>query len=200
MARRVLLLTGAAVLGLVVLGVAAAVAVLASAPGHAVARRLVVAALERAVDGRVRIGSLGGQLWRELDARDVELATPDGRPVIRVARLTVDYRLADLVRRRFAASRVAVDAPAVTLEEGADGHLNIEHLFRLLGPRSGPPGRRPLVDLRNVTLVRGSFVLRERADGGALRVRQFTGIKMDLARLRASHPDTAGSSLPSARA
>ena len=192
MARRALLVTLGLLAGLVVLGLAAVTALLASGPGHALARRLAVSALTRAVDGRVRIGALGGPLWRELDARDVELATPDGRPVIRVARLTARYSLVDLVRRRFVLSRVAVEAPAVTIEEGADGHLNIEHLFRLLEPHAGPPGRRPLVDLRNVTLVRGSFVLRERGAGGAVRARQFTGIKMDLARLRASHPDTAG--------
>ncbi|HTT68165.1 MAG TPA: translocation/assembly module TamB [Gemmatimonadales bacterium] len=192
MARRVLFLAGVAALGLVVLGLAAATLILASAPGHAVARRLVVAALERAVDGRVRIGSLGGPLWRELDAREIELATPDGRPVIRAARLTVRYTLADLVRRRFVLTHVAIDAPAVTLEEGADGHLNIEHLFRLLGPRSGPAGRRPVVDLRDVRLRHGSLVLRERNGDGGTRVRQFTGIQMDLARVRASSPDTAG--------
>ncbi|HXY20563.1 MAG TPA: translocation/assembly module TamB domain-containing protein [Gemmatimonadales bacterium] len=192
MARRALLLAGALVAGVVVLAFAAAALVLASGPGHAVARRLAVAALEGVVDGRVRVGSLGGPLWREVDARDVELATPDGRPVIRVAHLTARYALADLVRRRFVLSRVVIDGPAVTLEEGADGHLNLEHLFRLLGPHQGPPGRRPVVDLRDVRLTHGVLVLRERGDGGAPRIRQFTGIRMDLARLRASNPDTAG--------
>jgi len=176
----------------VVVGLAAALGLMASGPGHAVARRLVVAALERAVDGRVRIGSLGGHLWRQLQLRDVELATPDGRPAIRVARVTVDYDLADLVLHRYVASHVTLDAPAVTIEEGADGHLNIEHLFRLLGPHTGPPGRRPMVDLRNVRLTHGSLVLRERGAAGSMRARQFTGIQMDLARLRPSNPDTAG--------
>ncbi len=192
MVRRALFLTVALVAGLVVLGVAAAAGILATAPGHALARRLLVAALEHAVDGRVRIGALGGPLWRSIELHDVELATPDGRPVIRVARLALSYSAADLLRRRFVASRVELDGPSVDLEEGADGHLNIEHLFRLLEPHVGPPGRRPVVDLRNVRLVHGAFVLRERAADGATHERRFLGIALDLTRLRASDPDSVG--------
>jgi len=190
--RRALLLTGALVAGLVVLGLAAVAGILATAPGHAVARRLLVAALEHAVDGRVRIGALGGPLWRSVELHDVELATPDGHPVIRVARVALTYSPADLVRRRFVASRVELDGPSVDLEEGADGHLNIEHLFRLLEPRGGPPGRRPVVDLRNVRLVHGAFVLRERAPDGTMHERRFLGVALDLQRLRASDPDSVG--------
>ena len=192
MVRRALLLTGALAAGLAVLAVAAVAAILATAPGHAVARRLLVAALEHAVDGRVRIGALGGPLWRSVELRDVELATLDGRPVIRVPRLVVSYSPADLLRRRFVASRVEIDGPSVALEEGADGHLNLEHLFRLLEPHAGPPGRRPVVDLRNVRLVHGALVLRERAADGTTHERRFLGIGLDLTRLRASNPDSAG--------
>jgi len=192
MVRRALLVSGALVAGVAALCAAAAAGVLATAPGHAVARRLLVSALTRAVDGRVQIGSLGGPLWRRVVLENVQLATPDGRPVIRIARLAASYSLADLVRGRFVASRVDVGGPAVTLEEESDGHLNIEHLFRLLEPRHGPRRRPPLVDLRNVRLAHGTFVLRERNADGTLRERRFVGIGLDLPRLRVSDPDSAG--------
>ena len=190
--RRALRVTGLAIAGLVVVVLAAAAAFLATGPGHAVARRLATAALERMVDGRVRIGSLGGPLWRAIELKDVELATPDGHPVVLLPRLEVHYSLTDLLRRRFVASRVVLDAPTVVLEEGADGHSNIEHLFRLLEPRRGPPGRRPVVVLHDVLMSNGTFVLRERTDSGTLRERRFSGLAFDLARLRVSDPDSVG--------
>ena len=180
--RRALRVTGLAIVGLVAVVLAAAAAFLATAPGHALARRLAVAALERVVDGQVRIGSLGGPLWRAIELKDVELATPDGHPVVLLPRLEVHYSLTDLLRRRFVASRVELDAPTVVLEEGADGHTNIEHLFRLLEPRRGPPGRRPVVVLHDVLMSNGTFVLRERTDSGTVRERRFSGLAFDLAR------------------
>lgn len=189
MVRRVLILVGALAAGLVVLVMAA----LATAPGHALVRRLMVSALARAVDGRVKIGSLSGALWHTAELRDVELATLDGHPVIRLERLKVSYALLDLVRRRFVFSDVQLDRPTVVLEAGSDGNLNIERVFRLLGPRSGPPGRRALVALEGVHLVEGTLVLRERPDSaGAVRVRRFLGIRFDATRLRISHPDSVG--------
>ena len=193
MIRRALLVTGGAVVGLVLLLAAAVAAILASAPGHAVARRLAVSALRSAVDGRVTIGSLGGSLWRAAELKDVELAMPDGRPVIRVGSVKVSFALADLVRRRFVLSRVELDRPTLVLEAGADGHLNIEHLFRLLQPKTGPPRQRPLVELRAVRIVNGTLVLRDRPDSaGGTHSRRFLGINLDLTRLRASHPDSTG--------
>ncbi len=189
MVKRALILVGALAVGLVLLVAAA----LATGPGHALVRRLMVSALARAVDGRVTIGSLSGALWRTAELHDVELATLDGHPAIRVGRLKVSYALGDLLRRRFVFSNVELDRPTVVLEAGADGNLNIERLFRLLGPPSGRPGRRPLVELKGVHLVHGTLVLRERPDSArAVRVRSFLGIGLDAARIRVSHPDSAG--------
>ncbi len=192
MARRALHLTGRKIVGLALVVLAVAAAIYASGLAHALARRIAVAALKRVVDGQVRIGALGGPLWRAVELKDVELSMPDGQPVLRIPRLEVHYALTDLLRRRFVASRVELDGPTVVLEEGADGHTNIEHLFRLLEPPRGPPGPRPLVDLHGVILSSGTFVLRERTDSGTVRERRFSGIGFDLARLRVSHPDSVG--------
>jgi translocation and assembly module TamB len=97
------------------------------------------------------------------------------------------------VRRRFVLSDVELDRPTLVLEAGADGHLTIEHLFKLLGPKTGPPGPRPLVELRTVRVADGTVVLRERPAGpGAGDPRRFMGINLDLRRLRLSHPDSTG--------
>ena len=190
--RRVLIRAGGFVAGVVLAGAAVLATVLATGPGHALARRLVLSALTSAVDGRVTIGALSGSLWRTADLRDVELATPDGQPVIRVARARVTYSLPELLRGRILLSHVSLERPTVTLEEGADGHLNIEHLFRTLEPGQ-PGGSRALVALRDVRLVDGTVIVRGRPapDDDPPEVR-FTKLDLDAVRVRASHPDSSG--------
>lgn len=219
--RRALLVVGGAggVLVLAVLGLL--MLLLATAPGHALARRFAVRALAGAIDGRATIGALYGSLWRAADVRDLELATPDGRPVIRVARLRVRYALSDLARGRFLLTRVDLVRPTVVLDQGPDGRWNYERLFRLLEPTRVRRGPRPLVELRDVRIVDGTLVLRQRwrpdsalagaarqravrlaladttrevvADGGGhQRVRRVHAVNADLRRLRASHPDSSG--------
>ena len=192
MLRRILILAGGFVAGLVLVGAAVVATVLGTAPGHALARRFALSALKNAVDGRVTIGSLSGSLWRAAELRDVELAMPDGRPVIRVARVRVTYALSDLVGRRFVLSHVELDRPTVMLEAGEDGHLTIEHLFRMLEPRQ-PNARRALVELDGVHVTDGTVVVRTRSvSGDDPPERRFTAITLDAARVRASHPDSSG--------
>jgi translocation and assembly module TamB len=179
-------------LGLVLLAALAAGAILASGPGHAVARRLALAMAAQAVDGRVEIGSVGGTLWRSADLRDVVLETPDGRPVIKVARLVAHYSVASLLRHRYVFSRVEIERPTVVLEPEADGRLSLEHCLRLVGPSAPHPGPRPVVELHGVRLTGGTVVLREHDGPGETTERRFVGVTLDLARLRASNPDSTG--------
>jgi translocation and assembly module TamB len=194
MLRRALIVTGGFVVALAFVVIALVAALLGTAPGHAVARRIALSALARAVDGRVQIGSVSGSLWRAAELRDVTLSTPDGRPVIRVGRVRVTYALANVARGRYVLSHVQLDRPTVVLEKGADGHLNIEHLFRLLEPRGGRPGgKRALVELDGLSLTDGTVILREQpVPGDHPPERRFTGINLDASRLRVSHPDSAG--------
>jgi translocation and assembly module TamB len=191
MRRRILLVVGGALLALVLAGAAFGAALLATAPGRDALRRYAVRVLQDQIDGSVSIGAIGGSLWRTVEARDVLLATRDGRPAIRVGRLRVGFALSDLVRKRFVFRSVELVRPTLVLEQGADGRWNVEHLFKLLEPKHGPPGSRPLVDLWGVRLRDGTLILRQRAGGGRVRERTVLGLDLDLARLRASHPDSA---------
>ena len=192
MVRRALIVAGGFVAGLLLAAVAVVLLVLGTAPGHAVARRIALGVLRGAVDGQVTIGSVSGSLWHAAELRDVTLRTPDGRPVIRVGRVRVTYALANVARGRYVLSSVRLERPTVVLEEGADGHLNIEHLFKLLGP-SRPGGRRPLVELDGVHLADGTLIVRAApTPGDDPPERRFTALQLDASRVRLSHPDSAG--------
>lgn len=203
MLRRAALVTAGLVGGLALLVVAALAAILASRPGHLVARRLLVGALERAVDGRVHVGAVGGPLWRGADLTDVELDTPGGRPVLRVARLSLHYDPATLLRGRVRLSGVTLVRPVVLLEEGADGRLTLARLFHLGDTAAAAPGPRPVIELTNVRVTDGTVILRLPAGGGkagggaggrgaATQERRFDDLDLRLDRLRVSDPGADG--------
>jgi len=182
---------GGALAALVLTGLAAVLVLLVTAPGQALVRRWGVAALANQIDGQVRVGSVGGSLWRAADLRDIAFDLPDGTPVIRAERLRVTFALTDLLRRRFRFSHVTLVRPVVTLRPMPDGRLNVEHLFRLgLHDSTGGGGARPLVDLRGVTLAEGTLVVRDSSADG-VQVRRIEHINVELDRLRLSHPDSA---------
>ncbi len=190
MRRKVTLVILGVVAGVALAGGALAAVVLATAPGHDALRRWAVERLGGVVDGTVRIGSVRGSLWRAADLREIVFAAPDGTPVIRAERLRATFALTDLARGRFRFGDVTLVRPVVVLEQDTAGHWNVERLFRLLEPDTTPPGARPLVDLRGVTIVDGTLVVRQRPARAPPVERTFTGLDLTLRRLRASHPDS----------
>lgn len=178
--------------GLLLVVVALVAAVLATAPGHRALRNWAVSALAKQIDGTVSIGSVGGTLWRAATVRDITLATRDGRPVISADRVRVSFALTDLVRGRFRFSHITLAHPVVVLEQDTAGRWNVQRLFRLPRHAATPGGPRPLVDLRDVTILDGTLIVRERHRSGAPLERTVTGLTATLSRLRASHPDSSG--------
>lgn len=186
--RRSLFIAGVAAAALIVGGGLVAL-LLGSVPGHALVRRYAVRALAGVIDGRASVGSLSGALWRGADLREVTLATPDGRPVIRVARVRVRYGVLDLLRGRYVLRGVELIRPTVRLEQAPDGGWNYRRLLKLDQPGRG--GRRPLVALLDARVVEGTLVVVPKADRNGVRAeRRFLGIDLDLRRLRVSHPDS----------
>jgi translocation and assembly module TamB len=189
--RRALLIGGGAAAALALGGAGLVALLLASAPGHALVLRYAVRTLSAVVDGRVTVGSLGGPLWREADLRDVTLATPDGRPVIRAARVRVRYGLLDIVRGRYVLRDVVLVRPTVVLDQAPDGTWNYERLFKLKRHEPSAPGPRPRVEMVNARVSDGTLVLKPRAGADGSRTeRRFLGIELDLRRLRVSHPES----------
>ncbi len=180
-----------AVAGASLAGVALVVAVLTTAPGHDALRRWALERLGGMVEGTLSIGEVRGSLWRAADLRDIVLAAPDGASVIRAERLRVTFALTDLIRARFRFGDVTLVRPVIVLEQDRDGHWNVQRLFRLLEPDTMPPGRRPLVELRQVTVVEGTVVIRQHPRGRPVIERTVTGLDLTLRRLRAAHPDSS---------
>jgi len=187
-ARRALgaLSTGAAAALVVGLAVVALVAL--SGLGRALVRDIGLRELRRAVRGSVRVGEVAGSLWRTVELRDVQLDDGDGRLVIAASRVRVTYGLLDALRGRIALRSVWLSRPVVRLAQDSAGVWNVVRLFRPDRPDTAPPGRRPLVDARDVRVTDGTLVVRP--FGRSARPLRITGLDLDLRRLRASHPES----------
>lgn len=190
MARKLRVTSGGATFAGVLLAGLSAALVLASGPGDGVLRRLAVRALQRAVHGRVTVGSVGGNLLRSAELRDVTIETNDGTPVIRAERVSAKFKLTDLVRSRFRFVSVEVVRPVVVLEQGLDGTWNVQRLFGSTGTAAGTGGRRPFIELVGARVRGGTIIVREHKSKDVVVARGVESLNVDLVRLRLSHPDS----------
>lgn len=141
--RRALLVVGwsAVVLAAAALVVAViGTAFLRTRTGGEMLRRFAVDRVNREIAGHLDVGQLAfGGDWVVL--RDVALLDPDGRPVLRAARVEVRVRLSALIGRTLDVRRLEVTRPVVTLRSNARG----SNLDRALSARhQAPPAAAPV--------------------------------------------------------
>jgi len=79
------------------------------------------------IDGRLRIGSLEGTLWRHLKLENIQLEHA-GSPVIQVASVDLRYKLIPLLRKQITLSQIVISAPALTLVQDENLDWNILQL------------------------------------------------------------------------
>ncbi len=140
---RLLRAAGLTLLGLTAaLGVSLAAAGLlaSSGPGSRRVAGWLAGALEGLVAGRITAGGVTIHPGGDVELRDLELADPSGRPVIRVARAHARFHLEGLARRTVGIE-LELDRPEVILEPGQDGVLTIAAALAAAGaPDAAPPG------------------------------------------------------------
>ncbi|HEX7020111.1 MAG TPA: translocation/assembly module TamB domain-containing protein, partial [Gemmatimonadaceae bacterium] len=94
-------------------------------------RRFVVSALNDAVSGTVRIGSLEGNLLGGVTVHDVTIVDSTGAPFLSVERVSAEYALGDLLRKRIYLHDLTIVRPVVVLDRPPDGDWNYERIFRM---------------------------------------------------------------------
>ncbi|MDX2194768.1 MAG: translocation/assembly module TamB domain-containing protein [Gemmatimonadales bacterium] len=150
-------------------------------PGRALLARVVADRLEQRLDGRVRLGGLGGTLLGDLVLRDLAIDDARGRPILRVGRLRARYRVPNLLAGALLFADVRVEAATLALRDMPDGRLNVAHLLRL--GAGAPGGPAPRVTLQDVTL---DDVRVEVARGGRSWVVDGVHAELPLVRLTAA--------------
>ena len=175
--------------------------------GRALLGAVARSAATQAIGGRMEIGAVSGSLLTDLDLTDVKLYDPDSTLVAELPRVTVSYRLLDLLAGRVVLRDVTLDHPYVNLLQHRNGRLDIEELLHL-GEHHGPSiGTPALVQLRNVRIVSGTVLLRLQsrpapsdsaaeiettAADGRRRVRHFDNVTALVRTLQISSPTEHG--------
>lgn len=180
---------GGAAATLLVAGVTALALMMATGPGHEVARGLLLDQLQGRLNGSVSVGAIGGELWRYAEARDVAVLDSAGRPAIRVDRLRVGYSVLDLVRGRIVARSLTLTRPVVVLEQQVNGTWNVQHLLRA-DSAPGVAGARPHVELRQARVVDGTLIVRRRIAPDSVEESRVVGLTFEIARARLAHPES----------
>ena len=122
-------------------------------PGRALLARVVPEALDRVVDGQVRIGGISGSFLYDLTLQDVVIRDTSGVLLASVPRLHFGYRIPNLAANRFVFTGVELDNPVIQVIRHRNGRLNFQDIFRL--GRGPGGGRSPLIVLNDVRIRSG---------------------------------------------
>ncbi len=153
----------------VILVVCLAIGTLSTGWGKNQLRRLIVSQANQYLTATLEIGRLEGSLYRGLTLSDIRLSR-DGRPLVVVDQLSIDYRLAELLRPGTVLREIRLTRPRVSAARQPDGRWNLAALLRRdarQGPRSGPG--RPLHVL-SIWIVDGDIELVDPLTFGAVHV------------------------------
>lgn len=129
--------------------------------------------------------------FSRLELWDVRLAPPGapGEPVFTAAHIRARYRLGDLLGGKIALEELAVESPALTVTENADGTSNLDPLLKKAparqprAPTPPSPAPVPVLDLKRITITNGTLRRVVSAkDGGRefAEVRDFALVVSDL--------------------
>ncbi|MEO7246518.1 MAG: DUF748 domain-containing protein, partial [Rubrivivax sp.] len=106
---------------------------------------------------------------------DFALREPDGKPLLAIGTLVVDFDGTSPVQRAWVFDDITVDAPAVTVELRPDGRLNwFDLVDALTDPNAPPPApdaEPPRVLVRHLALTRGVADLTDRLVTGGFHTR-----------------------------
>lgn len=209
-----------ALVGVLTLIIAAPATLVHTQAGRTLLARVIMAAGDEALAGRVEIRGVTGGIYSSLVLSDVRLYDNDTSLVAWLPQAEVHFSLLDFAAGRIVLDGVSLQHPYINLVQHTSGRLNFEELLHLREP--APPGRRtpatrsskapPLILLRNVRIADGDVVLRLQHQGaipplqpsgpqlefdrygtdGVHRIRRFEGLDADLATLRIQSPRERG--------
>lgn len=145
-------------------GLSAGWYLLRSAHGQQLLRRWIEQRVASAIDGRLYIGRVDGNLFTGLTVDSLEIRDREDSLFVATGRLTVSYDPRDLLDRRLYLRRVDVEHPQVVLRQHESWRWNFKQIFRV--------GRRPHVR-RGPQRGFGDFVVLDSVHvrrGGAFRL------------------------------
>ncbi|MGH7663192.1 MAG: hypothetical protein ACRENI_02680, partial [Gemmatimonadaceae bacterium] len=148
--------------GLVIIAVCATLILTRTDFGREYVRGRIVAALEGAVNGRVHVGSVSGNLLSGMTLTDVSITDSSGAPFLAAGEIEIGYALGPLFSKHLVLSDVRLVRPVIVLSQGVDGgDWNFQRLF---GSDGAPPdttfGWGDWIVIRDAEIVDGRVTVR----------------------------------------
>jgi translocation and assembly module TamB len=161
--RMIVLGTAAVLLTLLVAVVGGVVALTQTDRGRALILRTVLPLARAAVPGKLYVGRVGGNLFRDITIDSVELRAPDGAPFISTGPIRVSFDPRDLLDARVVITSLEVTRPVITLIDYGDDDWNWRRALqrnpgKKKGPSTSPFGKYIVID--TTSLHEATFVMR----------------------------------------
>jgi translocation and assembly module TamB len=157
-----LLVLAAFVVAVIVVDVAALWVFMKTNWGHERVRSVAENQLNKVVHGKATVSRVSGNLVSNLTLQNVVITDSAGGPFVSVDSLTVNYSIADLLRKRIDVDGAVFYRPFVVLDQLPNGKWNWQRIFPQ-NPSQGPPSNQPQwgqrIRIANADIVDGRFIL-----------------------------------------
>ena len=131
-------------------------------------RNYIVRESKQYVNGNVSIGSLGGNLFYGVELRDVAIDV-SGEHVITLKRLTIKYKLEELIANGMTVQLIRAEQPFVLLRHDADG-WNLSNLIKRQQQEANRRGPAKPLSLPDIEIVDGRVAVDDRAPSPSYRL------------------------------
>lgn len=161
--RTIVLGTAAVLLTMLVAIVGGIVALTQTNGGRALILRTVMPIARAAVPGKLYVGKVGGNLFRDITIDSVDLRAPDGTPFLSTGPIKVSFEPRDLLDARIVIRSLDVTRPVITLVDyGKDDWNWRRALQRNPGKKKAPGTSRfgKYIVIDTTALHEATFVMR----------------------------------------
>lgn len=144
------------------LGLGGLVLVLRTSYGHEKVREILVATLKGRVNGSVHIGKIEQGLFNGITLDSFAIRGPDDSLFVSTGRVTLRYRLGDLIHRKFVVRASDVQKPYVHIKQYEDGDWNFRRIFRTGVKSSVQQSNQKIAEqiiVESTAFSDGSFIL-----------------------------------------
>jgi hypothetical protein len=156
-------------IAIVLVLVAIAIGLLETTWGKGELRALIVRQANQYLTATLEIGRLGGSVFRGLELDDVTL-TSDGRPLIAIDSVNLEYSIRELLEHGTVIRRIALTRPRVVASKLPDGRWDIGAIVRRNARQQQRTGPGRAIEIQSIEVVDASVALRDPLQFGAAHV------------------------------
>ncbi|MGE5242770.1 MAG: translocation/assembly module TamB domain-containing protein [Betaproteobacteria bacterium] len=132
-------------------------------------RRVIVSQANQYLNASLEIGRLGGSLLRGVELDDVRL-TRDGRTIVSIDQVLVDYSIRELAGRATTIRRLRVVRPVLTASRTAEGGWNLGGLLRTRPPKPSTGGSPRPLEIQSLEVVDATVHMENEVTFGPVHV------------------------------